>query len=279
MNNHNINNTLAELEDNLKKMDSARLQVSNLTFLVSQLTETYKSTLDRILIIESALHYDENYFENKFGESISTLDSNINLFQSKIKNHNISVNSIYETASNDFISLLENSEKKVKLYIDRIEPTLENIQNDYIGNLQKGEDKIITYIDEIKPKIEKTQNDFIKKNDEIIYNLNKKIEEVTGVYSEKISEIKNLDFLKEINRIEVLTKELDSNLEKYYIDILKKQEMNFEKSLEENEKLNNNIINYKTEINSRLDKSERYLKILLTAVVFTLIATILMKFV
>lgn len=279
MNNHNINNTLAELEDNLKKMDSARLQVSNLTFLVSQLTETYKSTLDRILIIESALHYDENYFENKFGESISTLDSNINLFQSKIKNHNISVNSIYETASNDFISLLENSEKKVKLYIDRIEPTLENIQNDYIGNLQKGEDKIITYIDEIKPKIEKTQNDFIKKNDEIIYNLNKKIEEVTGVYSEKISEIKNLDFLKEINRIEVLTKELDSNLEKYYIDILKKQEMNFEKSLEENEKLNNNIINYKTEINSRLDKSERYLKILLTAVVSTLIATILMKFV
>lgn len=212
MNNININNTLAELEDNLKKMDSARNQVSNLSQLVSQLTEAYSDTLGQLKKIESSIHYDEKYFEKKFGKSINELDTNINLLQSKVVDHNNSVNSIHEKASKDFINSLKKSEEKVKLYIDDIKPTLE-----------------------------KVQTEFKNKNEEIIVDLKQKIKEVIETSSEKINEIKGLDLLKEINSIESTTKEINSNFErilsenndlKTQLEDLKKSQMEQSNKLE-----------------------------------------------
>lgn len=212
MNNINISNTLAELEDNLKKMDSARSQVSNLSQLVSQLTEAYSDTLGQLKKIESSIHYDEKYFEKKFGKSINELDTNINLLQSKVVDHNNSVNSIHEKASKDFINSLKKSEEKVKLYIDDIKPTLE-----------------------------KVQTEFKNKNEEIIVDLKQKIKEVIETSSEKINEIKGLDLLKEINSIESTTKEINSNFErilsenndlKTQLEDLKKSQMEQSNKLE-----------------------------------------------
>ena len=107
---NNINNTLAELEDNLKKMDSARSQVSNLSQLVSQLTEAYSDTLGQLKKIESSIHYDEKYFEKKFGKSINELDTNINLLQSKVLDNNNSVNSIHEKSYKYLIIIYKKKE-------------------------------------------------------------------------------------------------------------------------------------------------------------------------
>ncbi|MGG5905446.1 hypothetical protein, partial [Sphingobacterium daejeonense] len=185
MNNININNTLAELEDNLKKMDSARTQVTNLSQLVSQLTEGYSNTLSQLKKLENSIHYDEKYFERKFGKSINELETNINLLQSKVVDHNNSMNSIHDKAAKDFINSLKKSEDKVKYYIDEIRPTLE-----------------------------KVQNDFKNKNEEVIVDLKKNISEILEISSEKINEIKSLDLLKEINIIESTTKEINSFIEK-----------------------------------------------------------------
>lgn len=250
---NNINNTLAELEDNLKKMDSARSQVSNLSELVSQLTETYTDTLGQLKKIESSIHYDEKYFEKKFGKSINVLDSNINLLQSKVVDHNNSVNSIHEKASKDFIISLKKSEEKVKVYIE-----------------------------EFKPALEKVQNDFKNKHEEIIIELNQKIKEVIETSSEKIYEIKDLDLLKEINSIESTTKEINSNFENVFSsldNIQNTQHLNFENILTENKELKNEIQNLKSELNSKFEKSETNFKILLAAIVVTLLAVIALKFV
>lgn len=253
MNNININNTLAELEDNLKKMDSARSQVSNLSQLVSQLTEAYSDTLGQLKKIESSIRYDEKYFEKKFGKSINELDTNINLLQSKVVDHNNSVNYIHEKASKDFINSLEKSEEKVKLYID-----------------------------DIKPTIEKVQTEFKNKNEEIIIDLKKKIDEIVEASSEKINEIKGLDLLKEINSIESTSKEINSNFENVFsslVTIQNTQHLNFENILTENKELKNEIQNLKSELNSRFEKSDTNFKILLAAIVVTLLVTIVMKFI
>lgn len=253
MNNININNTLAELEDNLKKMDSARSQVSNLSQLVSQLTEAYSDTLGKLQIIERSIHYDEKYFEKKFGNSINELDSNINLLQSKVIDHNNSVNSIHEKASKDFISTLKKSEEKVKLYID-----------------------------EIKPTLEKVQTEFKNKNEEIIVDLKQKIKEVIETSSDKINEIKGLDLLKEINSIESTIKEINSNFENVFRlleSIAKNQAVSFDKLYLENKELKDEILNLKTEINSKFEKSESNFKILLAVIIVTLLAVIAMKFI
>lgn len=202
---NNINNTLAELEDNLKKMDSARTQVSNLSQLVSQLTEAYSDSLGQLKKIESSIHYDEKYFEKKFGKSINELDKNINLLQSKVVDHNNSANAIHEKASKDFISSLKKNEEKVKLYLDEITPTLE-----------------------------KVQNDFKNKNEENIVDLKKKINEIVETSSEKINEIKGLDLLKEINSIELTIKEINANFEKLFNENkeLKHEIQNLSKEIE-----------------------------------------------
>ncbi|MGV0956800.1 hypothetical protein ACTS91_10335 [Empedobacter falsenii] len=253
MSNFNINNTLAELEDNLKKMDSARSQVSNLSQLVSQLTEAYTDTLGQLKKIESSIHYDEKYFEKKFGKSINELDTNINLLQSKVVDHNNSVNSIHEKASKDFINSLKKSEENVKLYIDDIKPTLE-----------------------------KVQTEFKNKNEEIIVDLKQKIKEVIETSSEKINEIKGLDVLKEINSIENTTKEINSNFENVFSsldNIQNTQLLKFENILTENKELKNEIQNLKSELNSKFEKSDTNFKILLAAIVVTLIVVIAIKFV
>ena len=253
MNNFNINNTLAELEDNLKKMDSARNQVSNLSQLVSQLTEAYTDTLGQLKKIESSIHYDEKYFETKFGKSIKELDSNINLLQSKVIDHNNSVNSIHEKASKDFINSLKKSEGKVKLYID-----------------------------EIKPTLEKNLNDFKNKNEEIIVSLRQQIKEVIETSSEKINEIKELNLLKEINSVESTTKEINSKLGNVSIllnNIDKNQVENFEKLYLENKELKDEILNLKTDLNLKFKKSDSNFKMLLSAIVFTLLVVVALKFV
>lgn len=141
-------------------------------------------TLGQLKKIESSIHYDEKYFEKKFGKSINELDTNINLLQSKVVDHNNSVNSIHEKSSKDFINSLKKSEEKLKLYIDDIKPTLK-----------------------------KVQTEFKNKNEEIIVDLKQKIKEVIETSTEKINEIKGLDLLKVINSIESTTKEINSNFE------------------------------------------------------------------
>jgi len=252
MNNININNTLAELEDNLKKMDSARSQVSNLSQLVSELTGAYSSTLNEIKKIESSIHFDEKYFEKKFGKSISELDRNINLLQSKVIDHNNSVNSIHDKASKDFIN-----------------------------NLKKSEDKVKLYIDDIKPTIEKVQTEFKNKNEEIIIDLKKKIDEIVEASSEKINEIKGLDLLKEINNIDSTIIEINSNFEKLdktLNSISKSIYTNFEKIQHENKMLKEDLQAIKEEFNSKFKKSDQNFKILLAAIVSILVLMIILKF-
>lgn len=253
MNNININNTLAELEDNLKKMDSARTQVSNLSELVSQLTDAYSNTLSQLQKIESSIHYDEKYFERKFEKNISELDKNINLLQTKLKGDNNLVNTIYEKASNDLVNSLKGSEEKVTLYID-----------------------------EIKSTLEKVQNDFKNENEEIIVDLKKKIKEVGDISSEKINEIKSLDLLKEINAIEYTIKGVSSNFIRVFSSLDSIDEsivLKFEKLFNENIEVKDEIQKLKTDVNSKFTKLEKNFKILLTAIVVTLLLTILMKFV
>lgn len=173
MSNFNINNTLAELEDNLKKMDSARSQVSNLSQLVRQLTEAYSETLGQLKKIESSIHYDEKYFKNKFGKSIKELDNNIALLNNKVQENNNSLNSIYEKSFNDFVRDLDGSEQKIKKYVDSLSLSLDIIKND-----------------------------FRNKNNEIVVCLNNKVKELVDITSSRIDEIKKLDLLKEINNID-----------------------------------------------------------------------------
>lgn len=235
MSNFNINNTLAELEDNLKKMDSARTQVSNLSQLVRQLTEAYSDTLGQLKKIESSIHYDEKYFEKKFGKSINELDANINLLQSKVVDHNNSVSSIQEKASKDFINSLKKSEDKVKLYIE-----------------------------EFKPALEKVQNDFKNKNEEIIVDLQKKINEVIDTSSDKIAEIKGLDLLKEIYSIESTTKEINSN---------------FESILSQNNEFKTQLEDLKKSQMDQSNKLESKINIVLILVIVILICSFILKFV
>lgn len=241
MNNLNINNTLAELEDNLKKMDSARAQVTSLSSLVSNLTSAYSNTLVQLQKIESSIHFDEDYFANKFGKSINQLDHNISLLKSKAIDHNNSMNSIHAKASKDFILSLNKSEDKVKIYVS-----------------------------EFKPSFEKVKNDFKNRNQEIIADLNKKINEFTETSTEKIEEIKSLDLLKEIINIDETITQINSNFEKVSIsleNINNSSVLHFEKLQSENIELKediksldlfkeiNNIEHTIADINSNVEKA------------------------
>ena len=55
--------------------------------------------------------------------------------------------------------------------------------------------------------------------------------------------------------------------------------LNFENILTENKELKNEIQNLKSELNSRFEKSDTNFKILLAAIVVTLLVTIVMKFI
>lgn len=189
MNNFNINNTLAELEDNLKKMDSARNQVSNLSQLVSQLTEAYTDTLGQLKKIESSIHYDEKYFKNKFGKSIKDLDNNIALLNSKVQENNSSLNSIYEKSFNDFVNSLDVSEQKIKKYVESIPQLLDLIKND-VKNA----------------------------NEEIVVALNNQVDEFVNNISLKIEELKGLDLMKEVIDIDQNVSQINASIERLSID-------------------------------------------------------------
>lgn len=246
MSNFNINNTLAELEDNLKKMDSARNQVLGLNDLVKELSEAYSNTLVELRKIQGSIHYDEEFFKDKFGKSIKTLEKNLSALESKVIDNNNSLNDLQEKASENFIS-----------------------------NLGKSEEKVKKYIDDVKPTLEKVHKVFELENQELINSLKLKVNELFTISNQKIEEIKSLNLFKELEKIEITLTELDQKNTVIQTEL---------KLIQDSQNLISEILNgennsIKSELREHSKKSDNNFKITLGLIIFCFIVLVILKFI
>ena len=252
MHDNTINNTLAELEDNLKKMDSARMQVTSLSDSVRELTLKYSKSLVQLQKIQDSIHYDENFFIEKFGASIQVLDKNISLLQSTVLDKSNSINVIHKNASTEFIS-----------------------------NLKKSEERIHQYVKQIEPALHKVQDTFYNNHAEIISNLNTQIVKLIETSSQKINEINNLNLLQNVKTIEESTVEI-YHKHNQLVELIENTNSNIDKKFnnvfKENNSIKSEISRINEEVDEKLKKTNNYLKILLgVIIVFFFLGLAIMK--
>lgn len=194
MNNEVLNNMLAELEDELKSMDSARNQVLSLSQTINLLTDKYNSTLKKVDEISKSIYVDQQYFENNFGESVKKL--------------NIGVEEAVHEVSERLDQLLNEAEKSTTVITKAH---------------RKGEKLIVEYTDNFAKTLNHFANDVKKESDEITSqakiqqikfhsNIQTSFAELTATIEDKNNELKQASFYS-------LLQSVDGNICKFVEDL------------------------------------------------------------
>lgn len=146
MSNILIQQSLIDIEQNLKKLESARNQVGNMTDKSEQLISSVVSVIESIEAIKNSFSNDENYLKNSVHDSLEEFSKSLSNGAENANKKTIDISEKYK----------HEVQENTKLFVDELKSCTENANNK---------------ASEITSKYEKVFNDTIIKMDEFKSNL------------------------------------------------------------------------------------------------------------
>jgi hypothetical protein len=235
MKTENINISLANIQDSLKEMDSARVQVekvtnssNNLTIATNKLAKEMKSFADNVQseLLATMTSFSNNLNQSKEGINTNIESSNV-LIAENLKSSNDQIVNKIERSNNFIEEKIKNSDKDIQVKLDRFKEDVNKLRD--VSKVAIGE------LTSVSKKSLENQNQAILST---IGSINKYITTVQAL----------IDILMEADiqsRLEEL-KKLNKNL--------------FDKSDENRIELNQVIDNTTSFLNTKLDKNTDELK-------------------
>lgn len=236
-----INNSLAELEDNLKQMSSAREQIELISTKADALTEAYTENIECIKEVTTTFGTIGSTFSNNINSQIQKLELSV----TEIKNISTDSTHLIKDQVDKVLPVFKQTLEEVKLYIDDLSKDVDSKRDKMIDTFLKDNQAFYTESrDKVIDFASQTTASFKIIGDDIC---------------NKAEEIKKLDFTKEIKSLNKtqellsstfteLSKRVDDNSEKF--KDLGGQVKGVEKSLQSNKQDFDNTIK-QLEINNK----------------------------
>ncbi|OCK51062.1 hypothetical protein J8N07_07075 [Chryseobacterium arthrosphaerae] len=175
MNTTQINNTLVELEDNLKLLKSSREQVDTLAEKTEKLTSKYNEVLKNISSINAALQADEVSFKEKFNTAISNLDKNLasvhqnvesqtSRFSQNVSSSIDNFKMMSNGSINDFSALSSETTQAVKAIVSDFEQHVESSTKNIEEKIQNFSTRTETKFSELSNNVDQKKKEIDETN-------------------------------------------------------------------------------------------------------------------
>lgn len=166
MSNTLIQQSLIDIEQNLKKLESARSQVGNMADKSEQLISSVASVIESIEAIKNSFSNDENYLKNSVLERLEDFSKTLSKSGENVNNKASEISSKHKKVIDETI---------VKM--DEFKSNLSDVQKSILDfDLEQSLDKIRAELSSLKEQVTKNQATTTKEVDELKAQLKSTLE-------------------------------------------------------------------------------------------------------
>lgn len=285
MNNPAINQVLAELQDSLKTIESARTQVNEVTVKSEQIIHSFNDVLKSIGSIGDQIGIDDEYIKESVDEKFKVLENEIKLIVGNLK-ESISIAKgqlIQEKLS--FTQSLENNllttQDELKTFTANSQSNLKNINAEFTEQKSLFSENITKSFNQYKEELDSS----VQKIESIIKESNDDFSSHKNDFKQKLdTTVENLsaEFIHIVPKIQRKTEELNTELSRISSDFnnvisgVNVNLRNFEEKLKEAENKIEKLdfdASFKA-IYQHIDKKQKVNIILISVCTAMIIATI-----